>query len=567
MKAFFYIFKITLYTLFFLGIFNSAFSKVTEYNFNAKNISNYFSGLVSFDDFDYETSQKFFKKLPDQDNEKKFYSSKYIQSLINLEKYTEAYNYSRNLEKKSLSNFESNLFIGLYEFKKENYQKALLYFNKLEPNFEHELIFEILKVTLNTWTKLSLSKNKEDIKIIDQVNPIYANLSEIQKTFANCYLKTTNTKKYFDKLINSEISNFSRYNFFYANYLYNNDEKDEAEIIINAAYRNYPGNLIIRELKNSFDEEEKNKNKFNCQSSNDILAEVLYVLANALSTQKDYKLSNFYISLSKFLNPNFLSFDSLLAENLYVLKKNNQAKKIYKKLSKIGSVYKWYSSKQIARIMESEKDANFINYLSNSYKKINKPNVYDTFDLANFFRNNENYQKSIKLYSEILKKISKNHKLYPEVLERRGMSYERIDNWELAEKDLLMSLEILPNQPYAMNYLAYTWVEKNKNIDEALKMLKNANELLKNNGYITDSLGWALFKLKNFSEAKKYLEFAIMLMPQDPVINDHFADCLWMNNYKIQARYFWNNVLKLDNVEEDLKKKVEQKLLFGLNNS
>ena len=58
-----------------------------------------------------------------------------------------------------------------------------------------------------------------------------------------------------------------------------------------------------------------------------------------------------------------------------------------------------------------------------------------------------------------------------------------------------------------------------------------------------------------------------MLMPQDPVINDHFADCLWMNNYKIQARYFWNNVLKLDNVEEDLKKKVEQKLLFGLNNS
>lgn len=100
MKAFFYIFKITLYTLFFLGIFNSAFSKVTEYNFNAKNISNYFSGLVSFDDFDYETSQKFFKKLPDQDNEKKFYSSKYIQSLINLEKYTEAYNYSRNLEKK-----------------------------------------------------------------------------------------------------------------------------------------------------------------------------------------------------------------------------------------------------------------------------------------------------------------------------------------------------------------------------------------------------------------------------------------------------------------------------------
>ena len=31
-----------------------------------------------------------------------------------------------------------------------------------------------------------------------------------------------------------------------------------------------------------------------------------------------------------------------------------------------------------------------------------------------------------------------------------------------------------------------------------------------------DSLGWALFKTKNFSEAKKYLKIAIMLMPRDP---------------------------------------------------
>ena len=144
------------------------------------------------------------------------------------------------------------------------------------------------------------------------------------------------------------------------------------------------------------------------------------------------------------------------------------------------------------------------------------------------------------------------------------MAYERSDKWNLAEKDLLMSLKIFPKEPYVMNYLAYSWVEKNKNIQTALSMLREANQLKKHDGYITDSLGWALYKLKNFSEAKKYLEKAIILMPQDPIVNDHFADCLWMNNYKIQARYYWKNVLNLEKADRELKKKVEKKLLFGL---
>ena len=53
-------------------------------------------------------------------------------------------------------------------------------------------------------------------------------------------------------------------------------------------------------------------------------------------------------------------------------------------------------------------------------------------------------------------------------------------------------------------------------------------------------------------------------MPRDPIINDHFADCLWMNNKKIQARYYWKYVLSLDSVEEELKKTINNKLLFGL---
>ena len=73
-----------------------------------------------------------------------------------------------------------------------------------------------------------------------------------------------------------------------------------------------------------------------------------------------------------------------------------------------------------------------------------------------------------------------------------------------------------------------------------------------------------MYKLNRFVEAKEYLKEAITLMPSDPIVNDHFADCLWKNNEKIQARYYWNYVLKLETTEEELKKSIENKLIFGL---
>ena len=150
------------------------------------------------------------------------------------------------------------------------------------------------------------------------------------------------------------------------------------------------------------------------------------------------------------------------------------------------------------------------------------------------------------------------------MLDGRGIAYERTDQWNKAEFDLLKSLSVTPDDAYVINYLAYSWIEKGINIEKSLEMLKKANQLRPNDGYIIDSLGWALFKLKKYKEAEKYLELAVSLMASDPVVNDHYADALWMNNSSLQARYFWNYVLKLKKIEKKLKKKIEQKLLFGL---
>ena len=126
------------------------------------------------------------------------------------------------------------------------------------------------------------------------------------------------------------------------------------------------------------------------------------------------------------------------------------------------------------------------------------------------------------------------------------------------------SLKAKPDQAYVINYLAYSWIEKGVKINESLEMLKKANKLKSNDPYIIDSLGWALFKLERYEEAKKYLQLALKLMPADPIVNDHFGDALWKNGKEIQARYYWNYVLSLENTDNDLKKLIKKKLIKGL---
>ena len=202
--------------------------------------------------------------------------------------------------------------------------------------------------------------------------------------------------------------------------------------------------------------------------------------------------------------------------------------------------------------------------LEKEFGLISNPNYEHYYELANFYKRNEFYEKSIKYYSLALNEINRDNSLYPKILDRRGTSYERIDEWKKAEKDLMESLELSPDQPHVLNYLAYSWIDKGINLDKGLDMLKKATQLKQNDGYIIDSLGWAYYAKKNYVEAEKFLQRAVQILPQDPIINDHYADSLWMLNKEIQARYFWNYVLNLSETEEELKEKINKKLIFGI---
>ena len=98
-------------------------------------------------------------------------------------------------------------------------------------------------------------------------------------------------------------------------------------------------------------------------------------------------------------------------------------------------------------------------------------------------------------------------------------------------------------------------------------MLETAYELESDDPYIIDSIGWAYYLTNDYKKAEKFLKRAVELMPDDPIVNDHYGDILWKLDRKIQARYFWRNVLKMEDVDEEMLNKINKKIIEGLKNS
>ena len=153
---------------------------------------------------------------------------------------------------------------------------------------------------------------------------------------------------------------------------------------------------------------------------------------------------------------------------------------------------------------------------------------------------------------------------YADLLYRRGGSYERIGKYEKSDKDLISALELIPNNSYVLNYLAYSWLERDKNINKAISMLEKAYKENDNDPYIIDSVGWGYYLTGRYVEAEKYMRRAIELMPNDPIVNDHYGDILWKMNRKTQAQYFWKSVIRMSDVEKEMIDKIKEKLINGL---
>ena len=528
--------------------------------FNYKDLSNYFSAKVSYDNQKNVDALKFFKSSKSLINKHNPYLKQYIFSLILEGKVNKAIKELKSNENKKNSDFfEAYLLLIIDSINKNDFKKTNKYLNNLTQFSDNDTLNLVIYESLKNYSFLFENKR------MPSNDSAFSNLTLISRAFQSCYLGQKQTQFYFFDLINNKEVDYSRYIFFYINNLIGQNKfqtvKDTTDQIdlLNSS-------LLIMQTKNWIDNKklEKFTEIFSCKSELNILSEFFYLIANLYSSQNDFEKSNFYINISNFLNPKFKFNLSLLAENSYKNNNYQKTENILNNFNENDDIYYWYKIKKKASIISNELGTQeSLNFINSKFKKIKNPSLKILFDMANITKGLEEYETSIVYYNKVLSKISLNSETRAEILYRRGSCYERLKQFEKSDKDLLNSLEINPNDAYVLNYLAYSWLERNYKIDTSITMLEKAYKQKKNDPYILDSVGWAYYLVDDLIKAEKFLRKAIKIMPNDPIVNDHYGDILWAMNRKTQAIYYWQSVLNSENTEDDMKEKINIKLLKG----
>jgi len=538
------------------------YSKSASLNdFNSKDLSKYFSGIVAFENKDNSKALDYFNSSKILLNKHDPYLKRYVSSLVLSNKVSQAiYVIKDNKDKKNSNFFDAQLLLILDYLKKNNMEKA--YDNLLNiKNFNDEdrfnsAILENLKEYIYVFKESKILKNKKK----------FGKLSVISETFQRCYLKDKSTDAYFANLINDVEADYSRYNFFLLSHLIENNRISDAKKIVSKI--DYVNSTLLLSQGKSWIEngnEDKLVKVFSCKNPNDIVSEFLFLISNLYSSQDNYERSNFFLNLSNFLNPKFVYNLSLVAENQYFNGEYKKVKKTIKSFKKEDNFYYWYRIKKEAQIIAKQRNKKeSLNYITAEFNKIDKMNDKILFDIANFYKNSKEYVEAIKYYTKIINTLDDSSEIKPDLLYRRGGSYERIGEYTKADKDLLYSLKINPDDAYVLNYLAYSWLERDYKIDKAIEMLEKAHSLRNNDPYIIDSIGWAYYLIDDFLKAEKFLKRAVELMPDDPIVNDHYGDILWKLDRKIQARYFWANVLTMDDADKKIVDSINIKMIKGL---
>ena len=539
---------------------NPLHSKSASFDdFDSKNLSKYFSGIVAFENNDNSEALNFFNTSKVLLKRHEPYLKKYVYSLVLENKVNQAINVVKQNKNKS-EFFEKYLLLTIDSLRRNDFSKALDYisetkkYNKL--NQFNSAILDNLGDYIFVFNEKRLPDNIKN----------YGNLSIISSTFQSCYLEDPKTKTYFSNLINNDDADLTRYTFFYLAYLIENNQIDEAKKITEGI-KFINTSLLLSQGKSWIENgnEKKINDVFSCKNHNDLISEFLFLISNLYSTQDDFIKSNFYLYLSNYLNPKFHYNLSLIAENQYLNGEFNRVKKILREFEKEDDFYYWYRLKKEAQMISKDiGQKESLKFIKSSFEKIEKPSEKILFDIANFYRNAKEYEQAIKYYTIVLGIVGDDLEIKSDLFYRRGASNERMGNYEEADRDMLLSLEIDPNDAYVLNYLAYSWLERDYKIKEAMEMLEKAYSLKENDPYIIDSIGWAYYLTDDHVKAETYLKRAVELMPDDAIVNDHYGDILWKLGRKIQARYFWNSVSKMEDVDEELLQKINSKIIKGL---
>ncbi|WP_395665952.1 tetratricopeptide repeat protein [Methylocella sp.] len=518
---------------------------------------NYLAALVAGAERDTLAAATFFREALRADpNNPKLIERAFVAAVSNGN-MPEAVSLAERLLAREPDNSLAHLVVGVEAIRKGKYAVARSHFNRGGAAQQRD----VTATLLTAWSYLGDGNQKKALEYVDRLRDenfgvfrnfhagliaaVAGNVPEARKRLKAAYDADKNTLRLADA---------------YARFLSKNGDRDQALAVYKAFDQVLPSHPTV--VAAVADLEAGKTLEYVVRTPEQGAGEVLYGLGAAGGRQGDELAAMIYLRLALHLAPQNSLAIVTLADIYERIKQNEQAIDVYAMVPEKDPL-RVTADIQTGLLLEALGRSDDSTRVLEKIVKDNPGNADALSALGNLQRAHKQFKQAIETYTRAIDEVNKTGRAGWALYYFRGVSYERDKQWKLAEADFRKALEIAPDQPLVLNYLGYSWVDQNMNLDEAFAMLRRAVELSPTDGYIVDSLGWAHYKLGHYDEAVKELERAIDLKPADPVINDHLGDAYWRVGRKLEAKFQWNHARDLG-AEPEEKEKILQKIEHGL---
>jgi len=468
---------------------------------------------------------------------------------------------ARQLVAKDADNRMAHLLLGLDAFKRSNYTKADEEFRKASDG----PIGELTSTLARAWAAAGSGNAQRALNLLAmprQAEWAQFYLNYHKALIADVLGRTDEATASYEHSMRQDATTLRIALAFARHAARNGNLKRANEILSMQAERTQPEpHVLVRELQAAIAPGKK-KVDLLVSTPSEGIAEVFYGLGEALTSEGGLSMGVLYLQLALYAEPKHPFALAALASAYEVGQRYQDAIDAYDRIPPGTALQSAIDIRKAFDLNSLDKADEAKQILDRLAKQ--EPDDLKPLDaLGNILRARKRYDEAADVYTRAIKLIPKPDKRHWSIYYSRGTCYERLKNWPAAEADLKKALELYPDQPLALNYLGYSWIDQNVNLKEGMSLIEKAVALKPDDGYIVDSLGWAHFKLGNYAEAVRFLERAVELKPQDPVLNDHLGDALWRVGREREAKFQWDQSLTLD-PEPDEVEKIKKKLVEGL---
>lgn len=526
-------------------------------------VGSYLLYLQAKQDQDYDTAVRFLNASLAEDPENRMLQSEMFTMLTVEGRIDDAYPYAVSELKASPDSLLASLVVVAYHVKKGDYESALKQIESFPAKDDNAFLYPLLEV----WVQAGLKEKKKALAALEKINqPGTESLYYFHSALLyDMWGDSAEAEKGYETLLSEPGGLSLRAAQAYGNFLLRQGENKKFAALVDAYRRgakSYP--LMDENFFTAGAAKADKKVPRSVATPRAGMAEAFFDISGSLADKGSPETSLFFTRFGLALDPSLSLARVLLGEIYEKQERYQDALELYQEEKENSETY--YASQVRIGIIYARKGD-----LEKAEKQLRKmaekrPELaFPWIELGEIFLANQKFPEAVEAFTEALNRTGSPSRPHWVLYYSRGAAYERNKQWKLAEQDLLQALMLAPEQPLALNYLGYSWMERGKNVQKAKEMLERAFALSPQEGFIADSLGWAYYLMGDYKNAAAVLEIAVALDPGSAVINDHLGDVYWRTGRKREARFQWEKALSVkDDFSDDERDRTVRKLEKGL---